>query len=320
MAKLFKKSPSDSKEPSREKPGKTEFSSYQSFRLQRKISPEAPKLDSSFRLFKNALRLLKGNAKLFLGVVGIYALLYLLLVQGITALDNLKENKAIIEQSVSGDFLGLATGFALFTQLLGTSGSLSPTASVYQFLVTLLASLALIWTLRQVYSNKQQAIRIRDAYYQGMYPIVPFLLVLVVVLLELLPMALGGTVLSTVIQNGIAATALEIALWGTGFFVLALVSLYLIASSLFALYIVSLPNMGPMQALRSAHQLVQGRRWLVLRKIIFLPIILLVLAAILMVPLILFITPVVGWVFFAVTVVALAVAHSYMYGLYRSLI
>lgn len=319
MAKLFKKSAGDGQKPKQQKPAKTEFSSYQSFRLQRKITPDGPKLIGSFSLFKRCLQVLNNNAKLFLGVIGIYSLLYLVLVQGITAWNGLDQKKALLEQSAAVDPTGLAAGFALFTQLLGTSTTLSATASIYQVLVTLVASLALIWTLRQVY-GKVPDVRVRDAYYQGMYPLIPFLIVLAVLVVQLLPMAIGGAVFTTVVRNGIAATGLEIALWGTGFFVLTLVSLYLIVSSLFALYIVSLPNMVPMQALRSASQLVQGRRWLVLRKILVLVFILFALAAVIMIPLILVVTPIVGWAFFVLTLAALAVAHSYMYGLYRLLI
>ena len=73
-------------------------------------------------------------------------------------------------------------------------------------------------------------------------------------------------------------------------FFLALLSLYMICSSLFALYIVTLPNVTPMKALRSARQLVLHRRFLVLRKILFMPLALLVLGAIIMIPLIIFLT------------------------------
>ena len=55
---------------------------------------------------------------------------------------------------------------------------------------------------------------------------------------------------------------------------------------MFALYIVTLPDMTPMKALRSARELVRYRRWTVLRKVLFLPLMLLVVAAIIMVPII----------------------------------
>lgn len=316
MAKLFKKS-KDSKKPSAEKPSKTEYTGYQSFQLQKRIKPEGG-VPGSFKLLGYALVFLKMNFKLFAGMAFLYGLLYLIFVQGLTALNGLDQTKASLEESISGSFAGLATGFTLFGELLGTSAALSGTANTYQFLITIIASLALIWAIRQVYTGELP--RIRDGFYSGMYPLIPFLLVLLAIALQLVPLAFGGTIFTTVVNNGMATTGLEVALWGTGFFVLALVSFYLITSSIFALYIVSLPEMTPMQALRSARQLVRGRRWMVMRKIIFLPIALLVPAALIMVPIIMFALPITGWVFFVYLTVALAIAHSYMYRLYRALI
>jgi uncharacterized membrane protein YoaK (UPF0700 family) len=94
----------------------------------------------------------------------------------------------------------------------------------------------------------------------------------------------------------------------------------MISSSLFALYIVTLPDMTPFKALRSARELVRHRRWTVLRKILFLPIILLVVAAIIMLPIIIWLTSLAQWVFFLLTMFALVAANAYMYTLYRELL
>jgi hypothetical protein len=94
----------------------------------------------------------------------------------------------------------------------------------------------------------------------------------------------------------------------------------MITSSLFALYIVTLPNMQPMKALRTARQLVRHRRMLVMRKLLFLPFIMLIISAVVTVPVILYATPIAEWLFFALTMIALAVFHSYIYVLYRELI
>jgi phosphatidylglycerophosphate synthase len=78
--------------------------------------------------------------------------------------------------------------------------------------------------------------------------------------------------------------------------------------------------MTPMKALRSARELVMHRRWEVLRKLIFLPIALIIIATLIMVPLLLITAPVAVWVFFIMTIVGLVVAHSYVYALYRELL
>ncbi|HVI60648.1 MAG TPA: hypothetical protein VM535_00655, partial [Candidatus Saccharimonadales bacterium] len=108
--------------------------------------------------------------------------------------------------------------------------------------------------------------------------------------------------------------------WGLLFGLLTLFSLYMISSSLFALYIVTLPDMTPRKALRSARELVRDRRWTVLRKILCLPVILFLGAALVMVPIIIWLTPLAQWVFFLLTMFALVAVNTYMYSLYRELL
>lgn len=278
-----------------------------------------PKLPGALRLFKQSFVILAAHWKVFVGITLLYGVLNVVLVQGFHAAGNLGEAKSSLDQAFTGNWSQLLTGASLFVYLLGASGNTAtPTAGAYQFILALIVSLALIWTLRQVYAK--HAVRVRDGLYLGMGPLVPFVLVLGVIVLQLLPLSIGALLYGTVVSSGIAATGLEQALWALLFFGLAVVSLYLISSSLLALYIVTLPDMTPLRALRSARQLVRGRRWTVLRKLVFLPVALFVLAAMLMIPLILFATPLAAWIFLVVTMLLLPIVHSYMYALYRSLL
>lgn len=300
------------------KKNKTEYVSYQSFRLHKPIKGD--KITGSFRLMGQAFQVLGRNWKLFGGIMFWYALLIVALTQGFQLVSNIQDTKDGITDMFSG-WGELATGTSLFIYLLGSGGeNATATTAAYQAILAIIFSLVLIWALRQVYAEEKGQIRIRDGFYLGMTPLITFLLVLVVVAIQLIPVIIGATLYSTVLTGGIATTAVEFILWGSILFVLALVSFYLIASSLFALYIVTLPEMTPVHALRSARELVRYRRWVVLRKIIFLPIALVVMSAIVLVPLILFVTPVAGFVLFAVTMILLPVAHSYMYALYRALL
>ena len=109
-------------------------------------------------------------------------------------------------------------------------------------------------------------------------------------------------------------------MWGILLFLFVLLSLYMITSSIFALYIVTLPDMTPMQALRSARNLVRFRRWTVMRKVLFLPLSLVVIGGLLLIPIIIFLTPIAEWVYFGLTMMSLAFIHSYIYTLYRELL
>jgi hypothetical protein len=144
--------------------------------------------------------------------------------------------------------------------------------------------------------------------------------VLFVIGIQLLPLLAGNWLYATVIGGGIAVTGLEKLIWILLVILLILLSLYMVSSSVFALYISTLPDMTPLSALRSAREIVRYRRWVVMRKVLFLPVCLLIIGALIMVPLIIFVTPLAEWVYFGLSMLSLAVIHSYMYSLYRELL
>jgi hypothetical protein len=264
-----------------------------------------------------SLGVLKRNWKPFLGIIVIYGVLNLTLVQSFSGSD-INSTKNNLDSMNTGAFGGLLSSAMLFIYMASSSGNVnSSTAGAYQLILTVVTSLALIWTLRQVYAGEK--VRVRDGFYWGMYPLVPFVLVAAAVITQLLPVVVGGYVYNLVTQ-GISATPIETTLWFILLAMLALITLYMLSSSLFALYIVCLPNVTPMAALKSARELVRYRRWMVMRKIIFLPVFLLVAAAIVIVPLI-FIAPLVAGITFLLTsTFGLPIIHSYMYRLYRELL
>lgn len=304
-----------------EKSGAPEKSGFERWLPTKPPKPATPppKLPNVWQLTKASWQTLWLHKELFIGITVTYGLLNLLLVQGLATGTDVGELKEALNQVFTGQLGSLASGLSIFAVLVSSAGNgSSQTAAAYQVFLGLITSLAVIWALRQVVSGKQ--IRIRDAYYQGMYPLVPFILVLVVVGLQFLPLLIGSTLYNLVLSNGIAVTFLEQLVWLVGFGLLTALSLYLVSASLFALYIVTLPDMTPIKALRSARALVRYRRWSVLRKLLCLPIILLVVAAVVMVPIIIWLTPLAQWVFFLLTMFALVAVNTYMYTMYRELL
>lgn len=301
-------------------PRKVKKPSYKSFRLSKKIRYDAPPLPKARKLFSATVRHLLRHKRLYVGLALVHFVLMLLLVKGLSfGFDSqLSEIKDALEE-VFVDESAWLTSAALFGTLLGSAGTATgEAASTYQAMLLVLTSLAVIWALRQ--SHAGEKVRAKDAFYKGMYPLVQFILVLLVLLLQLLPLAIGNLLYSIVLQNGLAVTGVEQAVWAILFGLLALLSLYMITSSIFALYIVTLPDVKPLQALRSARALVRHRRLMVGRKIAFLPFVLLLIAAAVMLPIILWVTAVAEFVFFVLTVLAVLVTHAYMYELYRKLL
>lgn len=277
-----------------------------------------PKVPSVWQLTKQSAHLLWSQKRLFAGITVVYGVLNVILAQGLAG-SSTAALKAQLSQAASGHFSGLGSSLLVFGSLLTSAGSnATGAAGAYQLFLGLIVSLATIWALRQVVLGRQ--LRIRDAYYKGMSPLIPFVLVLLLIGVQLLPMALGSSIYAIVMSQGIAVQVYEKIIWATVFGLLSLWSLYMLSASVFGLYIVTLPDMTPIKALRSAKQLVRGRRWTVLRKLLFLPLLLLLLAAIIMLPFIILLTTLATYVFFILTTFSLVAVHGYLYNLYRELL
>jgi hypothetical protein len=281
--------------------------------------PVRKPLPNVWRITRSVSSLLWKYKKTFASLALIYGVLNLALVRGFAGNLNVSELKAQLDQVFSGQFAALATSITVFTSLVSTSGNTSSsTGGAYQIFLLLVMSLAVIWSLRMVIAG--ETFRLRDSFYKGMYPLVPFLLVLVVVSLQLLPLLAGGGIYSTVVSSGVASNTFEQILWGLSCSLLVALSFYWLTASVFALYIVTLPNMTPLKALRSAKELVRGRRLSVLRKLLFLPVALFIVAVVIMLPIILVAAPLAQWLFFLLTMCSLIAVHAYMYSVYRELL
>lgn len=313
-----KKAPASSATPRRLQVPKRIWYKPLTWRYRQPVPPYKP-LPKARVLFATSLKQLWRNKRLFGSIVALYGVLNIVLVRGLGGSSDLTTLKASLDSALHGFGGKLATSFVSFTYLLTTSGSGNAAGSgIYQTILLLVCSLALIWALRQVQAGHK--VRMRDSFYSGMYPLIPFLLVFLLLSLQLVPLIVGAGIYSTLVTGGIAVHAWEKLLWITLFAVLAFWSLRMVTATIFAAYVVTLPDMTPLRAYRSARQLVYGRRLLLWRKLIFLPVALLLLAALIELPLILYVTPVAPWVFFALSMLTLPIVHSYLYNLYREML
>lgn len=267
---------------------------YKSFRISKRLRQAKPGLMGAFRLFFASAKFIVKRWKLYGGIILIYTALTLILVNGFNI-------------SSTGLFGGLRS------YADNSSGA-------YKTLLSIIISLALIWALRNNSAAAQGKITVKDSFYKGMYPFIPFILVLLVIGLQLLPLIVANYLYIHVLIGGLAVTAIEKGLWIVFLLALVLLSLYMVSSSLFALYIVTLPDVKPIQALKTARDLVRHRRAVIMRKVLFLPLVLVLLAAIIVVPAIMLSEQLAEYLFFALSMIAPAVVHSYYYRLYRELL
>lgn len=278
-------------------------------------------LPDVWQLSKTSLLVLWRYRWLFVGIILIYGFLNVVIVQGLAGGLNVPNVNKQISGLFHGQYKQVSNGLTVYALLLASAGTNNSGVGGgygYELVAVIIASLAIIWALRT--TANQTKVRIRDAYYRGMYPFIPFFGIFLLMSLELLPMLAGIYLYVTVINNSIAVTIFERA----GFALLALalsaLTVFWLSSSIFALYIVTLPDMTPFNALRSAKDLVRKRRWPILMRLIYLPAALLLVSALIMLPIIIFVAPIAQWVFLILSLIFLAITHSYMYNLYRELL
>lgn len=289
-------------------------------RHKKKVVRTTKRIPGSFRILGRSLRYLWTNRLLFGGIVLVYALLYLLLARGLAGNFQLTETRKELEEVLGDRAGGVTTAATLFGVLLGSGATTTGDAGgVYQGILFVLMSLAVIWVLRQS-SDARTAPGLKAAFYQGMHPLIPYILVGLVIILQLVPALLGVVMYGVVSANGIAVGPFENILWVLILIMSVALSMYLVSSSLFASYIVTLPGMTPLKALRTARKLVRFRRFAIIRKVLFLPLAAALAAVAVFFPLVLFATAVAEPVFLLCMLLLVPVAHAYYYTLYRELL
>lgn len=320
-----KKKPLPSQVRKKGDPRKKQMPEYKTFRLHRKIKPQKIKpLPSSWSLWNSALGTVLRNKKLFGIFLLVYGLLYLVLVQGFSGGSGVTEIKATLNDLLGQSVSGLLTSVSLFGYLLTTAGTTTTDiGAFYQATLLVIGSLAMIWLLREIVAGSK-GIRVKHAFYKGMRPLVPFLLVIITLLIELIPMFIAVYVLNVAVSNALITSFAESAALYSVAFLLSVLSLYLVSGSFAALYIVTLPDAEPLKSIRSSHQLLAFHRWMVMRKLFMLGVYLLISAAIIFIPTIYFVPErlslVADAIFFSANIAAFGVAHAYVYRLYRSLL
>ena len=303
---------------SAKRPRKIKQAEHKSFKLSKRIKHYNRPIAGPITLTKYTFRPFIKHWRLYAGIVLVYLVLNVIFVHGIGSGIDLAALKESIQNNKAADQGSLATATTLFSYLLTSNGGSSAGTGLFQTLLVLLVSLSIIWTLRQI--TVESKIRIRDAFYKSTGQLIPFILVLTVVALQLIPLIAANWLITNIIGGGVASAAVErfVTYIIAGLF--TLLSLYMLSSSLFALYIVTLPDMTPFKALKGARKLVMHRRWTIMRKIIFLPFLLIITGAAIMLPMLLLLPSFASWMYFVLSLLIPFVIHSYMYSLYRELL
>lgn len=253
--------------------------------------------------------------------LAVYTVLYALLVRGLTGFDlDIGIFRDELINAAGGDVNAIITSLTLYGSLLSSlTATTDEITNFYQLSILVICSIAFIWLIRKLHGRTTDA-SVRSAFYEGMTPLVPFLGVLLLMVIMLLPVAIGSLLLATAQSSAAITGQAEIMVLSLVMILTAVLSAYLLAGSVFAFYIVTLPRTRPTVAVRSSLRLLRIHRWRVMSKVIGFYIALVVLGFLLVLPFIWWLPRYAEIAFFIMGCGSFAVMHTFLYKLYRSML
>lgn len=281
-------------------------------------------------------KMLWDNKTLFI-VMSLAYMLATIAVANLSSEDLYAQMRETVNESGTEMFQGFwgEIGKAGLLLVGGVTGSYNETATatevqVYVAAIGLLTWLTTVWLLRAILAGRKP--KMRDGLYNAGAPIMATFLVLGVMILQLLPLALALFGYNSAVSSGLLEGGVEAMLFWSVATLLFTLSLYWMTSTFIALVVVTLPGMYPMQALRTAGDLVVGRRLRILLRMLWMLLITAVAWIVVAIPIILFdgwlksVWPATSWVpVVPITLLAMGSLTiiwiaSYVYLLYRRIV
>lgn len=237
-------------------------------------------------------RIIFKNWKLFLPLLILVIVAAIVLV-GLMSESTYQQFQTILdettEQAEVGDIGPVAkAGLLLISTVTtgGLSGGSSEAATIFTVLIFLVIWLVTVFLLRHILAG--HTVKLRDGLYNAMTPLLSTLVVFIVAVIQCVPIFILVIVYSAAIQTDFLSTPFYALVFFIFAVLMILLSAYLLSSTLMALVAVTAPGLYPMQALRTASDLMMGRRIKFIIRIIALIIMLAIVWVLVMMPLIMF--------------------------------
>jgi len=264
---------------------------HRSFKLSRRRDYVRPLvLPGLFALPHTVNKTLWAYKKIFILLALIYVALYLVLVGALsqdtyTSLsDTLKQTG---DEVLGGDFGAITQAGILFLTITssGAGSTTTETQQIFSVILILLVWLTTVWLLRNLLAGHK--VKLRDGLYNSGSPIFSTFLIVLLIAVQLLPVAIATIGYSAATSSGLLSGGVEAMLFWIAAGLLALLSLYWITSSILALIIVTLPGMYPYRAIKTAGDLILGRRIKILIRWVWMALVVVVSWAVVVIPVIL---------------------------------
>jgi len=309
---------------------------HRSFRLtKRRDYNRSLKLPGYIGFTRTVNNTLWRHRKLFLLLAVVYAVLSSAMI-GIGSQDTYSSLTSTLQDTGSdvfqGNFAELGKAGLLFVSIASSGLTATPTEAqqIYTVILGLMIWLVTVWLLRNLLAGHK--VRLRDGVYSAGAPIISTFLVGLLMIVQLLPLGLAVIGYSAASASGLLVGGVEAMLFWFAAALLTIMSLYWITSTFFAMIIITLPGMYPMKALRTAGDMVVGRRLRILLRVMWMLLCIAGAWLIVLIPSILLDSgikrlwtqiewiPVIPFVLLVLGVVSVIWSASYIYLLYRRVV
>lgn len=230
------------------------------------------------------------NWRLFLPLILLIAILNVILV-GLMNEGTFVSFQKSIDETTNGLNSGQLGTFAKSGLLLissittgGLSTGMTEVQQVFAILLFLITWLVTIYLLRQILAG--HVIKLRDGLYNALAPLISTLIIAAVIFIEAIPIMIVIITYSAAVNTNFLSTPFYALIYVIFAALMILLSVYLISSSLIALTAVSAPGLYPFEALRTASQLLVGRRIKFIVRLFFLLVVVAIVWIVIMTPLI----------------------------------
>jgi len=229
------------------------------------------------------------NWKLFVPLM-IFAVVFNVLFVGLMSEDTYVQFQKTLEETSEGLSVEGMGNFAKSGLLLvstvttgGLRGGLGEAQTIFAVVSFLLIWLVTIYLLRFRLAGKK--VKLRDGFYNACTPLVSTFLVLMVAFIQALPLFVVIFTYSAAVQTDFLSTPFYALVYFIFAAAMLLLSGYLLSSTLMALVAVTAPGLYPVTALKTASDLMAGRRIRFVIRLVFLMVVLAVMWAVVMLPL-----------------------------------
>lgn len=229
------------------------------------------------------------NLNVFLPIMIIYAGLALIFGAATDqeAYNRIFELMKSIRATEAGEVVNdVSEAFLLGFSVLGSGGSLniSETQQLFMGLTAILMWLTVVWLLREIYAGRKP--KVRDGLYNSGAPIFSTFLLLLLIIIQILPLGLLGVVYVALSGIGMITYGFSSMIFFSVVVVALGIVLHWITTSMMALIVVTLPGMYPGHALRAAADLISGRRFRIMLRLVWMILCVIVAWFLLLVPVI----------------------------------